>query len=123
MENLLEYLDTVNNMEQRKRLIEIFEYILEKYELETRIAWNQPMFTQHGTFIIGFSVLKNHISMSPEIQTMIALEDEIKASGYERTKMLIKIKNDEAVNYDLIDMLITYNINDKKDVNTFWRKN
>ena len=33
--------------------------------LEPRVAWNQPVFTDHGTFIIGISVSAGHLAVSP----------------------------------------------------------
>ncbi|MCQ4950818.1 hypothetical protein NE646_14380, partial [Bittarella massiliensis] len=35
-------------------------------DLTPKIAWNQPMFTDHGTFIIGFSAAKAHLAVAPE---------------------------------------------------------
>ena len=37
-------------------------------ELALRIAWNQPMFTHHGTFIFGFSAGSKHMAMVPNAQ-------------------------------------------------------
>ena len=34
-------------------------------ELELCIAWNQSMFTHHGTHIIGFSAASKHMTMPP----------------------------------------------------------
>jgi uncharacterized protein YdhG (YjbR/CyaY superfamily) len=34
--------------------------------LKEEIKWNQPMFSDHGTFIIGFSIAKEHIAVAPE---------------------------------------------------------
>ncbi|QCB29216.1 hypothetical protein [Corynebacterium endometrii] len=38
------------------------EPIGENFELGCHIAWNQPMFTHHDTFIIGFSHAKKHMA-------------------------------------------------------------
>ena len=35
-------------------------------DLMTRVAWNEPMFIQHGTFILGFSVAKQHLAVTSE---------------------------------------------------------
>ena len=61
-------------------------------ELEHVVKWNQPMFTHHGTFIIGFSTAKNHISIAPEAYTLEKFKEKITQAGYEQTKMLFKIK-------------------------------
>lgn len=35
-------------------MAEVLDWVAEHYpELELRIAWNQPLFTHHGTYIIG----------------------------------------------------------------------
>ena len=35
-------------------------------QLKEENKWNQPMFNDHGTFIIGFSIAKGHIAVAPE---------------------------------------------------------
>ena len=51
-----EHLETIPNDDNRARMVEVLTWVAERYpELEPRIAWNQPMFTHHGTYIIGFS--------------------------------------------------------------------
>ncbi len=44
------YLATAPNDDKRARMAEVLNWVAEHYpELELRIAWNQPMFTHHGT--------------------------------------------------------------------------
>ncbi|MGC2952001.1 iron chaperone, partial [Enterococcus faecium] len=46
---------------------DLFAKITEtKPQLDTTVKWNQPMFTDHGTYIIAFSFAKNHFSIAPE---------------------------------------------------------
>ncbi|HEM3655410.1 TPA: hypothetical protein U1C87_001535 [Streptococcus suis] len=53
------------------KLEPIFEQIQKEFpNLTVELKWNQPMFIMNGTFIIGFSVAKNHISIAPEAVTM-----------------------------------------------------
>ena len=122
MDTLEEYLETLPE-KNAHRMNEIFGWILEKYpNLKPRIGWNQPMFTDHGTFIIGFSSAKNHLSATIEPQAIPVFAEKIKDSGYEQTKMLFKIKWSEPVNYELLSEMIEYNIADKAECTTFWRK-
>ena len=122
MITLSEYLDKLPD-NHAERMNEIFNWIMSKYNnLEPRIAWNQPMFTDHGTFIIGFSAAKKHMSVTPEAQAMPIFADKIKKAGYEQTKMLFKIKWSEQVDYELLSEMIEYNIADKAECTTFWRK-
>lgn len=44
----------------------------ELLEVAPHIAWNQPMFTHHGTYIIGFSAASKHIATPPDRATMIS---------------------------------------------------
>ena len=47
-------------------MVEVLNWVVQNYpELELRIAWNQPMFTDHGTYIIGFSAASKHMAMPP----------------------------------------------------------
>lgn len=74
------------------KLEPIFEQIQKEFQnLTVELKWNQPMFIMNGTFIIGFSVAKNHISIAPEAVTMAIFTNDIKAASYEATNNLFKI--------------------------------
>ena len=87
-----------------------------------RIAWNQPVFTDHGTYIIGFSVAKHHMAVAPERVAIVHFSDEIVESGYDHSKELVRIPWEMPVDFSLIKKIIEYNIMDKADTSTFWRK-
>ena len=75
MEAFKEFLSNIEDLDRRLRLEQIFEHISTKFpNLESVIKWNQPMFTDHGTFIIGFSVAKNHLAVAPEAVTLDRFE-------------------------------------------------
>lgn len=80
------------------------------------------MFTDHGTFIIAFSISKNHLAVSPEKVGIDQFSKEIVQAGYEHTKNLFRIPWDQPVDYSLLEKLIQFNIVDKADCSTFWRK-
>lgn len=123
MEAFAEYLARIENQEQRARMEEIFHWIMKTFpQLEQKIAWNQPMFTDHGTFIIGFSMAKHHMSVAPEPPGITRFADEIKAAGYDHTNQLFRIKWGSPVDYSLLKKIIEFNILDKADCSTFWRK-
>lgn len=123
MEKLDEYLASVVDFNQRQRMQELFEWIAHDYpDLQSRIAWNQPMFTHHDTFIIGFSIAKNHMAVAPELAAMIHFAEMIKHSGYSTTQQLIRIPWNQPVDYQLLAHLIEFNMMDKADCQTFWRK-
>ena len=118
-----DYLSKIENMEHRNKLIEILDWIaLEFPMLEFRMAWNQPMYTHHDTFIIGCSVSKKHIAVSPEIKGIQMFVDDIEEAGYTYGTNIFRIKWQDKVDYTLLHRIITFNIKDKSDCKTFWRK-
>ncbi len=55
----------------------------------------------------------------------VALEkfsNKIKESGYEQSLELIKIKLGDPINFSLLSEIVSFNIEDKKECKTFWRK-
>ncbi|MBC1898140.1 iron chaperone [Listeria booriae] len=123
MEVFEEFIGNIENPEHQARMAEVLAWIETEYpDLGQRIAWNQPMFTDHGTFIIGFSVSKKHMAIAPEGEGMARLADAIATSGYPTTKMLIQMPWDKPVDYTLIKTIIDFNIADKAECTTFWRK-
>ncbi|MFP7255853.1 iron chaperone [Terribacillus goriensis] len=118
-----EYLAKIDNPQHRERTEEVLKWVAEKYpNMEQKIAWNQPMFTDHGTFIIGFSIAKQHLAVAPEKAGIDHFSDDIIQAGYDHTKQLVRIKWDAPVNYSLLERMIEFNITDKADCTTFWRK-
>lgn len=109
-------------LENKSILNEVFNHIRNKFpELKEEIKWNQPMYILNDTFIIAFSVAKNHFSIAPEEHTMVIFEDELKKASYSYSKKLFRIKWTDEVNYDLLDKIISYNIDTKKGFTSFWR--
>ncbi|WP_449620747.1 iron chaperone [Robertmurraya sp. Marseille-Q9965] len=122
METLEDYLAGIDNLSHRERLEEIFNWILEKFpNLKSEIKWNTPMFTDHGTFILGISTAKQHISIAPEEVTMVRFADDIAQAGYSATKGMFRIKWKDQVHYELLEKIIQFNIEDKAGYNNFWR--
>ena len=86
------FLSNFKNPILKFKLEPIFEQIQKEFQnLTVELKWNQPMFIMNGTFIIGFSVAKNHISITPEAVTMAIFTNDIKAANYEATNNLFKI--------------------------------
>lgn len=123
MEVFANYLKDIDNLEQRTRTEEVLNWVVTSYpDLVPRIAWNQPMFTDHDTFIIGFSIAKNHLAVSPEPKGINHFSDKIVEAGYDHSKMLFRIPWDCPINYSLLEKIIDFNILDKADCSNFWRK-
>lgn len=117
------FLAAIEDQRSRNRTEEVFSWVHATFpSLVPKIAWNQPMFTDHGTFIISFSVAKHHLSVSPDVTGMKLFSEEIERAGYTQTINLFRIKWVEAVDYALLQRIIQFNIDDKKDCKTFWKK-
>ncbi|WP_067839260.1 iron chaperone [Amphibacillus sediminis] len=123
MDVFVEYLAGIDDPFHRERTEEVFTWIMTKYpHLQKEIKWKQPMFTDHGTYIIGFSVSKKHLAVAPESVAITHVENGILKAGYDYTKELIRIPWKSPVDYDLLEKMIDFNIKDKLDCTTFWRK-
>ncbi len=122
MKSFQMFLDNIGEPEKRERLELILNNIKKKFpHLKEEIRWNQPMFSDHGTFIIGFSISKTHIAVAPEAVVIGLFEKKIEEAGYSHTKELFRIKWTDNINYDLLYKIIDYNIKDKKGMRKFWR--
>lgn len=122
MEAFSEYLVKIDHPQHRIRTEEVLDWVSKKFpNLKPKIAWNQPMFTDHDTFIIGFSVAKQHLAVAPERAGMDRFAEDIVQAGYEHTKELVRIKWDRPVDFSLLEKMIEFNMLDKADCSTFWR--
>ena len=122
MKDFQMFLDSIREPDNRERMENILKYVKEKFpQLKEEIKWNQPMFSDHGTFIIGFSVAKGHIAVAPEAVVIGLFEKEIEEAGYSHTKELFRIKWTDQVDFDLLHKLVNYNIENKKNMIKFWR--
>jgi uncharacterized protein YdhG (YjbR/CyaY superfamily) len=123
MDVFADFLASIDNLQHRARTEEILGWATKKFpNLVPVIKWNQPMFTDHGTYIIGFSVAKKHLAVAPEQAGMIHFSDDIVQASYDHTKQLVRIPWDRPVDYSLLEKMIAFNIADKADCSTFWRK-
>lgn len=122
MEVFAEYLAKIDNPVHRAATEEVLAWVIQEFpQLTPKIAWNQPMFTDHGTYIIGFSVSKAHMAVAPEKAGMDHFADAIKQAGLDHTKLLVRMKWTSPVDYTILRQMIEYNIADKADCSTFWR--
>lgn len=117
-----EYLETIPDACNRARMVDVLVWVGLTYpELELRIAWNQPMFTHHGTYIIGFSALSKHMAMAPERATMIRFEPVLRERGTDFGKMFARQHWNKPFDYELLDAFIQHQVEEKQDVTSFWR--
>lgn len=103
MEIFKQYLGGIDSLDHRERMLEVLAWVMKTFPtLNGEIKWNTPMFSDHGTFIIGFSTAKGHMSISPEQAGITRFSEEITQAGYSFTKGLFRIKWNEAVDYTLL---------------------
>lgn len=123
METFAEFIAQINDPTHRARVEEVLDWVSQKYpNMGHKIGWNQPMFTDHGTFIIGFSVSKKHLAVAPEKAGINHFSEEIIKAGFEHSKDLIRMPWDKPIDYNLLRKMIEFNMAEKADTVSFWRK-
>ena len=121
IKTLDEFLATIPNDNNRARMVEVLDWVAQHYpELELRIAWNQPMFTHHGTYIIGFSAAPKHMAMVPERATMIRFEQVMREHGTDFGTMLARQPWTKPFDYELLDAFIQDQLTEKQGITSFW---
>ncbi len=114
MEQILEYIERIDDPDNRLIFGDFINWLTTDFpELKPEYKWNQPMFTHHGTFIIGFSVATKHFTVAPEMRTFEHFLPQIKA---------LKLKHGKNIPYDLLRAIIAHTLEDKQTVTSFWDK-
>lgn len=117
-----EWLAEISDDKQREQARAILNWVSETFpQLKFAIKWNQPVFTDHGTYILGLSASTKHISVAPEEQAVTKFIDRIEEAGYTHTHQLFRITTHQPIDYDLLKDVINFNIEDKQGVTSFWR--
>lgn len=117
------FIEKIENPAHRSRTQEVLDWVSAHFPgLQPRIAWNQPMFTDHGTFIIGFSVARHHLAVAPEKEGIERFADAFRQAGYSFGSHLVRFEWKRPVDYPLLARMIEYNIEDKANCKTFWRR-
>ena len=116
-----EFLATIPSADNRERMVDVLVWVGLTYpELKLRIAWNQPMFTHHGTYIIGFSAASTHMAIAPKRATMIRFESVMRERGTDFGTMLARQPWDKPFDYELLDAFIQHQLAEKHDSTSFW---
>lgn len=122
IKTLDEFLATIPNDDNRERMVDVLVWVGLTYpELKLRIARNQPMFTHHGTYIIGFSAASKHMAIAPERATMIRFEQVMHERGTDFGKMFARQPWNKPFDYELLDTFIQHQLAEKQDITSFWR--
>ncbi len=123
MEPFNGFLHSIAQPAARARAAEVLAWVGETYPaLQGQIKWNQPMFTDHGTFILGFSAAREHLAIAPESVALERFRAEINAAGYSAGRQLFRIRWEQPVDYGLLRRIIDFNLLDKSACETFWRR-
>ena len=123
MENFKAHPENMDDLDKRTRVHEVLAWVKDRFPmLETKMGWNQPMFTHQGTFLPGLGMAKAHLSIPPEAAGSRKFAEKIDQAGYSRSSMLFRIPREKEVNDALLEEMIRFNLEDKKDCKTFWRK-
>lgn len=70
--NLEEYLASLTDP-QKQQINTLIAIITATFtDLQLLIAYNQPMFTQNGTYVVGLSASSKHVSLNPFHETVVA---------------------------------------------------
>lgn len=120
------YVNSIKNIDLilKDKMVSIFQFMEEKFpELVLEIKLNEPMFSFNNSFIIAFSVWKNHISISPEKYAIDIYKEKLLSFNYEAAANLFKIKKDQEVNFNLLFEIINFKIKDKSNSKTFFKSN
>ena len=117
-----EFLATIPSDDIRARMVDVLAWVVLTYpELKLRVAWNQPMFTHHGTYIIGFSAASKHMAMAPERATMIRFEPVMRERGTDFGKMFARQPWNKPFDFELLNAFIQHQLEEKQDITSFWR--
>ena len=115
------YLATIDQPDHQLRVRSVLTGVQAAFPaLHQRVAWHQPMFTDHGTFVIGFSVSQHHLAVALEGPTMVHFRDRLVAAGYHPGKRLARIGWDQSVDRALLAEIIQFVVSAKADVSSFW---
>lgn len=122
-EDLQKVLNKIDTDEHRRQFSQVITWIAKNYpEFDMAIKWQQPHFEYKGTFIIGLNTAKKHISFFIEKAGIRQFEEAFKKNGYDYTESIYKVKWTDDMNYDLLKEVIDFQVEDKKNLTTYWRK-
>ncbi len=122
MDIFADYIEGIQAPDQREKFAELIAWVRETFPtLEERIAWGMPTFTDHGTFIISFNVTKKALAFSPEGRGIQQFAMRMSEAGWKPLTMKVNIPWSLPIDYNLLAEVISFNVEDKRDVSTYWR--
>lgn len=123
METFEEYLTTILNDEHQQFTRDVLIWVKTNYpDMSESIAWSSPTFVAHGTHIISFKHTKKHLAASVEGKVVRQFADTFNQSGLNYGKMTINFPWHSPIDLALLKDIIDFNLEDKKDLTSYWRK-
>lgn len=118
-----DYLASLSDPQAKCLTEEILIWVTEHYpDLEKLITWSSPTFVAHGTHIISFKATKKHLAVTLEGPTIRHFSERFTQLGLKFGTMNVNFPWNLPLNTELLTDLIEFNLNDKKDLTSFWRK-
>ena len=72
------YLEKIEGEKNSTKVRRVYEWIEEEFpKLEPEVKWSTPLYSHHGTFIIGVKPAKNYFSINPEPKGIDVFSDKI----------------------------------------------
>ena len=105
-ESVEDYLNSLESPKQETLRAVIWAIETHFAEAEFKLAWNVPQVQIQGKYVFGMSAAKNHLSLAPWSEAVMA-EFAARLAGYETTKGLIRIPVDWDVDQQLIADMIS----------------
>ncbi|MFR0619617.1 iron chaperone [Bifidobacterium thermophilum] len=119
--NVEEYLGSIADERHRAKFRELLDWVQATWpQLVCEVKWNQPMFMDHGTFIIGFTALTNHVTVGSEQRAFEHAMPLIEQQHLKRGKKTFQIPYKRSDAWEVLEQIIEFTIADKRDVQTFW---
>lgn len=123
METFDDYLATITNEEHQKITRDVLNWVRENYpDMTERIAWSSPTFVAHGTHIISFKHTKKHLAVSIEGKAVRHFAETFDKNDLNYGTMNVNFPWKTPINLSLLKDIIDYNLEDKKDLTSYWRK-
>ena len=119
--NVEEYLGSIADERHRAKFKELLDWVHATWpQLVCEVKWNQPMFVDHGTFIIGFTALANHVTVGSEPRAFEHAMPLIEQQHLKRGKKTFQIPYERSDAWEVLEQIIEFTTADKRDVQTFW---
>jgi uncharacterized protein YdhG (YjbR/CyaY superfamily) len=117
------YIAKVEDPDNRAKFGALLSWVATEFpELEEDFKWGQPVFTAHGTFILGFKLAKAHLSLLVEEAAVAKFATEIATLKLKTGKGLVQVKWGQEMPFELLADMVRFNLEDKKEQTDFWRK-